>query len=142
MAFGARFFGSYEHSLDAKGRVFLPAKLRSPFAAGAYLTPHLEGCLALWTGEEFEQEIALRLTQADSSAEARNETREWSAAVFETTLDSQGRIVVPARLRDYSGLQQDVLIIGSINRLELWSPEHWAAKAAAPNALRAGSSSR
>jgi MraZ protein len=126
---GSRFFGSYEHSLDAKGRLILPAKLRGPFVAGGFLSPHLEGCLGLWPAEAFEKEIEKRLAQAAGDAVERNEVREWAAAVFEADIDRQGRMVVPAHLRAYAGLEDEVLVIGMIDRVELWSPSAWASKA-------------
>ena len=128
MSLGARFFGRYEHSLDAKGRVILPAKLRGHFSQPGYLAPHLEGCLALWTDSEFEKEIEIRLRQAEEDAATRNAVREWSAAVFEAEIDRQGRMAIPSHLRSYAGLTQEVLVIGMINRVELWSPPVWEAK--------------
>lgn len=128
MTLGTRFFGKYEHALDAKGRVILPAKLRSHFSEPGFLTRHLEGCLALWTSEEFEKEIEVRLAQAEGDPVARNAVREWSAAVFEAEIDRQGRMPVPAHLRSYAGLEQEVLVVGMINRVELWAPAAWGAK--------------
>ncbi|HEY5274693.1 MAG TPA: division/cell wall cluster transcriptional repressor MraZ [Acidimicrobiales bacterium] len=126
MATSTRFFGRYEHALDLKGRVILPAKLRTHFAQPGFLTPHLEGCLALWTNEEFDKEINLRLVEAENDPVARNRVRDWSAAVFEAEIDRQGRIAIPPSLRGYAGLEQEVLVIGMINRVELWSPASWA----------------
>lgn len=136
MPLGARFFGRYEHSLDAKGRVVLPAKLRVHFAQAGFLTPHLEGCLALWTAEEFEKEVEVRLAQAEGDAVSRNAVRDWSSAVFEAEIDRQGRMPIPGHLRDYASLDQDVLIVGMINRVELWSPRSWSGRetSAAPGA--------
>ena len=128
VALGARFFGRYEHALDAKGRVILPARLRVHFDRPGYLAPHLEGCLALWRVEEFEEEIATRLAQADTDAASRNEVREWSSAVFEVEIDRQGRMAVPSDLREYARLRQEVLVVGMINRVEFWAPEVWASK--------------
>ncbi len=125
MALAAMFFGRYEHALDPKGRIILPAKLRGPFDQHGYLTPHLEGCLALWTAAEFEREVAVRLAQAEGDAPARNDVRDWAAAVFETEIDKQGRMPVPPHLRSYAGLEQEVLVIGMINRVELWAPTAW-----------------
>ncbi len=128
MALVARFFGRYEHSLDAKGRLILPAKLRGHFSGPGYLTPHLEGCLALWTEEEFDKEIQLRLAAAEGDAASRNQVREWAAAVFEAEIDRQGRMAIPPHLRSYAELEQEVLVIGMINRVELWAPAAWAGK--------------
>jgi MraZ protein len=128
VALGARFFGRYEHSLDSKGRLILPAKLRVHFSQPGFLTPHLEGCLALWTSDEFEKEIEVRLAQAEGDPVERNRVRDWSAAVFEAEIDRQGRMPVPAHLRAYAGLEQEVLVVGMINRVELWAPRAWEAK--------------
>jgi MraZ protein len=108
--------------------VILPAKLRVHFSQPGYLTPHLEGCLALWTVEEFETEVELRLVQAGGDPTSRNEVREWSSAVFEAEIDRQGRMPIPGHLREYAALEQEVLIVGMINRVELWSPRAWADK--------------
>lgn len=139
------FFGRFEHSLDVKGRLILPAKIRAHFDAMAYLTPHLEGCLGLWTPEAFNREVEQRELQDDQGAEARNAMREWSSQVVETKLDLHGRMAVPSELRAYSGIDQDVVVVGAINRVELWSPERWqtkdsAAVTAGPSSARAASS--
>ncbi len=128
MSLGARFFGRYEHSLDAKGRLILPAKLRGAFGQTGYLAPHLEGCLALWTSEEFEEEVRVRLSSADLDPVSRNQVRDWSAAVFEAEIDRQGRMPIPPHLRTYAHLEQEVLVTGMINRVELWSPATWSAR--------------
>ena len=128
MALETMFFGSYEHSLDAKGRLILPARLRGPFTTGGYLTPHSEGCLGLFPSETFKEEIAQRRAQASGDARARNEVRDWAAAVFEAEIDKQGRMAIPAHLRAYAGLESEVLVVGMIDRVELWSPAAWAAK--------------
>ncbi len=132
------FFGSYEHSLDAKGRVILPVKLRVHFQEPGYLTPHLEQCLALWTVDEFDKEVALQRGLADQDAVRRNAVRDWSAAVFEAEIDRQGRMAIPAHLRSYAQLDQEVLVVGMINRVELWSPRLWSEKDA--SAAAAGAS--
>lgn len=130
MPLAGKFFGSYEHSLDAKGRVILPAKLRVHFSEPGYLTPHLEQCLALWTVDEFTKEVALQLARADEGVTRRNAVRDWSAAVFEAEIDRQGRMAIPAHLRSYAALDQEVLVVGMINRVELWSPRLWSEKEA------------
>lgn len=127
---GPRMFGSYEHSLDAKGRVILPARLRVHFSQPGFLTPHLEGCLALWRSDDFDAEVSARLALAETDVVARNQVRDWSADVYETDVDRQGRMLVPPSLRGYAdlGLEQPVLIIGMINRVELWALPRWASR--------------
>ncbi|MHB1598162.1 MAG: division/cell wall cluster transcriptional repressor MraZ [Acidimicrobiales bacterium] len=128
MSLGTRFVGSYEHSLDTKGRVILPAKLRQHFMPTGFLAPHLEGCLALWTQEEFDKESDTRLAASEVDAASRNEARDWASRVNEVSVDPQGRMPIPAGLRGYAGIEQDVLIVGMINRVELWCPSVWAAR--------------
>lgn len=123
------FFGTYEHSLDDKGRLILPAKIRVRLSGAVYLTQHLDDCLAMWTLEQFEKEVEARQAWAERGARERNEVRDWSAAVHEVELDRQGRMAIPQPLRAYAGLEQEVLVTGAINRVELWSPARWRRKA-------------
>jgi len=134
LPFEPRFFGKFEHSLDSKGRIILPARFRQAFDAQPFLTPHLEGCLALWTREEFERESEAMLARAGGDAVSRNAVREWASQVSPVELDRQGRMPVPAELRTYAGLSQEVLVVGVINHVELWSPERWASKDGATGA--------
>ena len=129
-----RFFGRYEHSVDPKGRVILPAKFRAHFEHGGYLTQFRGGCLALWTPEEFgvqsaEMEQAQRLGPAE-----RNLARVWASGTQEVEVDKQGRIAIVAPLRGFAQLQEAVLVNGALNRIELWNPERWEAKVAATEA--------
>ncbi len=120
-----RFFGRYEHSLDAKGRVILPARYRGSFDTVAYLSQHQEGCLALWTPDEFEKQLAEMQATQDRGTAERNMVRIWSAGLSEVELDRQGRVAIPAYLRAYAQLENAVLVIGALNRIELWNPEQW-----------------
>ncbi len=121
----ARFFGRYEHSLDTKGRVILPAKFRTAFERGGYLTQYRDGCLALWAPAEFEEQMALMEESAGRSREDRNLARVWASGSHEIDLDRQGRIGIPAHLREFARLDGDVLVNGAINRVELWDPRRW-----------------
>ena len=129
-----RFFGRYEHSVDPKGRVILPAKFRAHFDQGGYLTQFRGGCLALWTPEEFnvqsaEMEEAQRLGPAE-----RNLARVWASGTQEVEVDKQGRIAIVAPLRSFATLQDAVLVNGALNRIELWDPRRWEEKVAATEA--------
>lgn len=122
----ARFVGRFEHSLDAKGRVILPAKFRPQFDRGGYLSEHREGCLALWTPGEFERQMqAMQEQAAGGSRQERNRARVWAANSSEVEIDRQGRMAIPAHLRAFASLETDVLVHGAIDRVELWNPATW-----------------
>jgi MraZ protein len=124
----ARFFGTYEHSLDSKGRVILPSKFRAAFEQGGYLTEARDGCLALWTPEEFERQMEEMQEQAAASRANRNMARFWASASRELEVDRQGRMVLPARMREYAELETEVVVVGVIDRVELWNPARWQEK--------------
>ena len=127
-----KFYGRYEHSLDPKGRIILPAKFRAHFERGGYLTQYHQGCLALWTPDEFEvQSAEMEAAQGQGPAE-RNLARVWAAGTQEVEVDRQGRVPIAPPLRTFAQLDGDsgVLVMGAINRIELWSPRRWAEKLA------------
>lgn len=123
MALG--FFGRYEHSLDLKGRIILPARFRAQFDSTAYMSRHPEGCLALWTPAEFEKQTAEMLAVQERSAEDRNRVRVWAGTSAEVEIDRQGRVAVPKPLQDFAGLERAALIMGALDRVELWNPALW-----------------
>jgi MraZ protein len=120
------FFGEYEHAVDAKGRVILPAKFREPFEAGAYLTKVIDGCLALYTDEEFQLVAREMQEKARRGQVQRNVVRSFSAGTAEVVPDRQGRIAIPPTLRRFAELTDRVMVTGQINRLEIWDAEKWA----------------
>jgi MraZ protein len=124
----ARFFGRYEHSLDDKGRVILPSKFRGPFEHGGYLTQYQDGCLSLWTPDEFESQMEVMQERAATGRGERNLTRLWASTSHEVEVDRQGRMAIPSHLREFAGLDGDVLVHGAIDRVELWNPSWWAEK--------------
>lgn len=119
------FFGEYQHSLDAKGRLILPSKFRDPFEPGAYVTKLVDGCLAVWTEEEFQQRTAEMLDKARRGPNERMAMRAWAAGAAEVKPDKQGRIALPTPLREFAGLTADVMVTGAINHVELWDVERW-----------------
>jgi len=124
----ARFFGRYEHSLDDKGRVILPAKFRGPFDHGGFLTQYQDGCLSLWTPDEFELQMETMQGRASTSKSDRNLARLWASTSHEVEVDKQGRMAIPSHLRVFAGLEGDVLVHGAIDRVELWNPTWWEQK--------------
>ncbi|MBW3668136.1 MAG: division/cell wall cluster transcriptional repressor MraZ [Actinobacteria bacterium] len=131
----ARFFGRYEHSLDPKGRVILPAKFRAAFEHGGYLTQFRDRCLALWTPEDFDKQMTQMEAAAESGRSERNLARLWAQGTQEVDVDKQGRIAIPQYLREFARLDGDVLVNGAITRVELWSPVVWEEKVAPAEAV-------
>lgn len=121
----AGFVGRYEHTLDSKGRIILPAKFRGAFEHGGYLTENREGCLALWTPGEFERQMQSMQEQSMAGRTERNRARLWAASSQETEIDRQGRMAIPAYLREFASLEGDVLVHGAIDRIEIWNPSVW-----------------
>lgn len=135
----AGFVGRFEHSLDVKGRVILPARFRASFEHGGFLTQNLERCLALWTPGEFERQMAEMLAASkEGDREARNVTRLWAAGSVEVEIDRQGRMGIPAHLREFAGLVGDVFVNGAIDHIEMWNPEEWGARVAPAQAIFLG----
>ena len=128
----ARFFGRYEHSLDAKGRVILPSKFRAPFDQGGYLTQYRDGCLALWTPEEFEAQLVHLQESAGEGKPQRNLARVFAGGTQEIEIDRSGRMPIHPSLREFAGLESEaaVLVLGAIDRVELWRPATWQEKVA------------
>ncbi len=122
------FVGRYEHSLDTKGRVILPAKFRGQFERGGYLTQHTERCVALWTPAEFERQMEVMQERADEGRSDRNRMRIWASNSAEVEIDRQGRMPIPLHLRTFARLDTEVLVHGAIDRVELWNPAEWEAR--------------
>ena len=136
----ARFFGRYEHSLDAKGRITLPARFRASFDTHAFVSKNNDRCLALWTPEEFEKQLAKMEALQNRSAADRNLARVWSAGLAEIEIDRQGRVALPAYLREFARLEGQVLVNGALDRIELWNPAEYEAKVAPAEAALTESS--
>lgn len=121
------FVGQFQHSLDAKGRLILPAKFRSEFERGGHLSPNTEGCVALWTPGEFARKTDDFLTESRSGgALGRRQARYWAANSSDVEFDKQGRFALPAAIRDYGQLLGDVLVVGMLDHVELWNPAIYA----------------
>lgn len=119
------FVGRFDRSLDTKGRVILPARLRTVFETSGYLAPHEDGCIALWTDAEFSAEANRQHSREAEGALARHEVREWFSKVNRVQLDAQGRMAIPVELRGHAAIEGDVLFVGVHDRVELWSRQRW-----------------
>jgi MraZ protein len=127
-----RFVGRYEHSLDAKGRLILPARFRPKFETLALVSKHDEGCLAIWTPDEFDRRADVMAALMDAGPDERQRARAWSMGSAEVDLDRTGRVAIPGYLREYAELQegQTVLVHGALTHIELWNPALWEERGA------------
>jgi len=119
------FMGEYTHSMDTKGRLIIPSKLREDLTEKFVITRGLDNCLFLYPLPEWntleEKLISLPMT----SKNARNFVRFFFSGASECELDKQGRISLPSNLRDYADFEHEIVIIGLANRIELWAKEKW-----------------
>lgn len=117
--------GTYQHNIDAKGRVIIPAKLREELGEIFYATKGIDGCIAVRSQSDWE---ALGKKLAELPAAQTIELRRFlfsGAAALEP--DRQGRVLIPQPLREYAGLSKDVVIIGTGSNVEIWDSEKWNA---------------
>ena len=120
------FTGEFRHTVDVKGRLIVPSRMRDALSGDqVVLTRWLEDCIAMWSQEGWEQIQANLVAAGSLSPEARKFVRQVSSSVHIDEVDKQGRITVPQRLRDLAGIEREVVVIGALNRGEIWSPERW-----------------
>lgn len=119
------FIGEYQHSLDNKGRIIIPSKFRDGLGPAFIMTKGLDNCLFIYPQKEWnvleEKLKSLPLTNRD----ARAFVRFFFAGATECELDKQGRILIPANLREHSKLEKEAVIIGVSTRVEIWSKTEW-----------------
>ena len=117
--------GEYNHTIDAKGRLIIPSKFREALGDEFVVTKGLDGCLFVYDNKEwsaFEEKLkSLPLTNKD----ARQFVRFFLAGATLAEVDKQGRILIPAVLRDFAALEKEVVLIGVASRVEIWSKERW-----------------
>lgn len=119
------FMGIYEPKLDSKGRVILPAKFRDQLGEGLVLTRGQDRCLYIFTSAEFAK-IYEKLSEAPlTSKAARDFTRVLMSGASDEQMDKQGRITIPPRLRQYAGLERDIIVSGTGSRIEIWDAQRW-----------------
>lgn len=119
------FLGEFQHSIDTKGRVAIPARFRSKIERGAVLTRGVESCLYVYPLETWEQKARELDAAILDPRQRRMVERRFFGMAFECELDAQGRIVVPARYRQYAGLNGEAVVLGARDRFEIWSPAEW-----------------
>ena len=120
--------GEYEHTLDTKGRISMPARLRKDMGETFILTKGLDGCLFVFSQNEWNNFETKLKTLPLSDKNARNFVRFFLAGATECEIDKQGRFLIPANLRKEANLEKEAVIIGVGTRLEIWNKETWFAK--------------
>ena len=117
------FMGEYNHSVDAKGRLIVPSKFREQLGNEFVVTKGLDGCLFVYSQEEWKR---IELTSLPvTNANARKLTRFFLAGATVCEVDKQGRILLPANLREYAGIDKEVVSVGVFSRVEIWSKERY-----------------
>ena len=118
------FLGTHTPKLDEKGRLILPAKFRDELADGLVITRFQERCLAIWPIATFV-EVAQSVRGTSSSQQVRDYQRMLASGASDETPDKQGRITIPPHLRAYASLEKDCVVVGAINRVEVWDATAW-----------------
>jgi MraZ protein len=119
------FQGEYRHTVDDKGRLAVPVRFRADLAQGAVVSKWIDGCLALTPRAAWEELAEKTAALPITDTGARTFQRFLYGSAYDIELDRQGRLVVPAVLREFAGLESEVVVVGSRNHVEFWSPASW-----------------
>lgn len=118
------FMGEYNHTIDTKGRIIIPSKFREALGEQFVVTLGLDGCLFVYPNEEWMNFVA-QLKSLPGSKEARQMQRYFMAGAADCEVDKQGRILIPNKLREHAGLEKDIVFVGVLSKIEIWSKEKW-----------------
>ncbi len=118
------FMGEYNHSIDTKGRIIVPAKFRDELGEDFVVTLGLDGCLFAYPNNQWESFIS-QLRGLPGNKEARQLQRYFMAGAASCEMDKQGRILIPGKLREHAALDKDIVFVGVLNKVEIWDKERW-----------------
>ncbi|CUH92360.1 division/cell wall cluster transcriptional repressor MraZ [Herbinix luporum] len=118
------FMGEYIHTVDAKGRVIIPSKFREDLGEEFVITLGLDGCLFAYPNSEW-QIFVEKLKTLPGTKDARQLQRYFMAGAAACQADKQGRILIPAKLREKAALDKDIVFVGVLNKIEIWNKERW-----------------
>ena len=123
------FYGEYHHQLDRKGRLVLPSRIRETaknnFVEKFFITRGLDKCLFMFSEDEWKAQEQKFKSMPFTKLEARKFNRLYFSGASEIEYDKQGRVLLPQYLKDFAGIQRDVVIIGVSNRIEIWAKDKW-----------------
>ena len=124
------FLGEFEYRIDEKGRVLIPPKFKGELKEGVVLMPGVEKCILLYTWAEWKKLAASLTTGSLTRSKLRKLNRAIFATAFRLSIDGQGRIALPPPLREYAGIEDEVVVAGVNTYLELWDKGQWEAEKA------------
>ncbi len=119
------FMGTYYNSIDAKNRMIVPSKHRDQLGGRCVLTKGLDECLYIYTMDEWERQMDKIAELPESDPEIRAFIRHFCSNATDLEFDKQGRIVIPTELKDYAGIDKDLVTMGAMKKIEVWSREKW-----------------
>lgn len=118
------FMGEHNHTIDAKGRIIVPAKFREELGDEFVVTLGLDGCLFVYPNDEWNNFVN-ELKGLPGNKEARQLQRYFMAGAAQCEADKQGRILIPQKLREHAGIDKELVFVGVLNKIEIWSKERW-----------------
>ena len=121
------FMGEYNHTIDAKGRLIVPAKFREELGETFVITNGNDGCLNIYTEEAWETFLG-KLLLLPSGRDKREIIRKFVSQANKVEVDKQGRILIPPVLREHAELDKDVVLAGAIDKIEVWNKNRWDAE--------------
>lgn len=120
------FLGTHTPKLDEKGRLILPAKFRDPLSTGLVMTKGQERCVVVWPTAQFDVYAESLRTRSQNNEKVRAYTRVFFSSAFDDVADKQGRITIPAPLREWAGLDRELVVVGADTRIEIWDAIAWS----------------
>lgn len=120
------FTGEFRHTVDDKGRLAVPARFRAQLEGGAVVSRWIDGCLAIHTRTGWDALAARVAGLPITDAGARLFQRQIFGGAMDAELDRQGRVLLPAYLREEAGLREEALVVGARDHAEIWAPDRWA----------------
>lgn len=119
------FIGQYYQKVDEKNRIILPVKLRSKLGENAIITLGYDKCLSVYTEEEWEKLQEKLLNYSDTKSDLRMHVRAIASSAVEANLDTHGRVNLPSVLLKTVGIEKDIVLVGNLNHIEIWSKTAW-----------------
>lgn len=119
------FLGRFEHSIDAKGRLAVPAKFRGELSDGLVVTRGIDRCLSIYPVSQWKPLAEKVSNLSITDPNARNLRRMFFADAVDCELDKQGRVILPQHLREFAGMESEVIVLGINTYIEIWSAKNW-----------------